>query len=137
MAVLVAREARPEGGYVARITIDNEAKLNTINRVLAVEIVETIKQFDQPIIVRVVVDRDRALVESRRGEQATTLWSGAHGLAPDKPRYAGVRFIRGSGGGEDVATVRSMRVLTRGAASAGPSGATGSTGGRGGRAGGR
>jgi len=99
--------------------------------------VETIKQFDQPIIVRVVVDRDRALVESRRGEQATTLWSGAHGLAPDKPRYAGVRFIRGSGGGEDVATVRSMRVLTRGAASAGPSGATGSTGGRGGRAGGR
>jgi len=35
MAVLVAREARPEGGYVARITIDNEAKLNTINRVLA------------------------------------------------------------------------------------------------------
>ena len=42
MAVLVARDARPEGGYVARITIDNAAKLNTINRALAVEIVETI-----------------------------------------------------------------------------------------------
>jgi hypothetical protein len=94
--------------------------------------VETIKQFDQPVTVRVVVDRDRALVESRRGEQVTTLWAGPHGLAPDKPRYAGVRFIRGSGGGEDVATVRSMRVLTRGA---GPGGAAG--GGSGGRAGGR
>jgi hypothetical protein len=99
--------------------------------------VETIKQFDQPITVRVVVDRERALVETRRGEQATTLWSGAHGLAADKPRYAGVRFIRGSGGGEDVATVRSMRVLTRGAGSAGPTGATGASGGTGGGAGGR
>ena len=76
--------------------------------------VETLKQFDQPVTVRVIVDRERALVESRRGDATATLWSGAHGLSPDKPRYAGVRFIRGSGGGEDVATVRSIRVLTRG-----------------------
>jgi hypothetical protein len=96
--------------------------------------VETLKQFDQPITVRVVVDGDRALVETRRDEQSTTLWSGAHGLAPDKPRYAGVRFIRGSGGGEDVATVRSMRVLTRGA---GPAGVAAGAGGSGGGAGGR
>ena len=40
MPVLVDREIRSEGGYVARITIDNAAKLNTINRALAVEIVE-------------------------------------------------------------------------------------------------
>ena len=55
MAVLVAREARPEGGYVARITIDNEAKLNTINRALAVEIVETIKQFEDDSALRLVI----------------------------------------------------------------------------------
>ena len=34
MAVLVAREARDEGGYLARMTIDNAAKLNTLNRAL-------------------------------------------------------------------------------------------------------
>src|SRR3954451_20645211 len=55
MAVLIAREARAEGGYVARITIDNEAKLNTINRVLAVEIVETIKQFEDDSALRLVI----------------------------------------------------------------------------------
>src|SRR3954471_23385426 len=55
MAVLVAREARPEGGYVARITIDNAAKLNTINRALAVEIVETIKQFEDDAALRLVI----------------------------------------------------------------------------------
>jgi hypothetical protein len=89
--------------------------------------VEPVRQFDQPVTVRLVVDRDRALVESRRGEQTTTLWAGAHGLAPDRPRYAGVRFIRGSGGGEDVATVPSIRVLTRAApgASGPPAGGAG------------
>ena len=55
MAVLVAREARAEGGYVARITIDNAAKLNTINRALAVEIVETIKQFEDDSNLRLVI----------------------------------------------------------------------------------
>ena len=75
--------------------------------------VETLKQFDKPLTVRIVVDRERALVESRRGDEATTLWSGSHGLSPGTPRYAGVRFIRGSGGGDEVAAVRSMRVLTR------------------------
>jgi len=82
--------------------------------------VETLRQFDRPVTVRIVIDGDRALVESRRGELATTLWSGQHGLAPDKPRYAGVRFIRGSGGGEEVATVKSMRVLNRGSGAAEP-----------------
>src|SRR3954464_1548 len=55
MAVLVAREARAEGGYVARITIDNEAKLNTINRALALEIVETVKQFEDDSALRLVI----------------------------------------------------------------------------------
>lgn len=55
MAVLVDRETRPEGGYAARITIDNEAKLNTINRALALEIVETIKQFEDDSALRLVI----------------------------------------------------------------------------------
>lgn len=55
MPVLVDREARPEGGYVARITIDNAAKLNTVNRALAVEIVETIKQFEDDSNLRLVI----------------------------------------------------------------------------------
>ena len=82
--------------------------------------VETVKQFSRPVTVRIVVDKDRALVESRTGEgadaaaPAAELWSGAHGLAPDKPRYAGVRFIRGAGESADVAAVKSIRVLGRG-----------------------
>lgn len=55
MAVLIDREARSEGGYVARITIDNAARLNTINRALAVEIVETIKQFEDDAALRLVI----------------------------------------------------------------------------------
>ena len=42
MGVVVVREERMEGGHVARLTIDNAAKLNTLNRVLMVEIVEAI-----------------------------------------------------------------------------------------------
>ena len=87
--------------------------------------VETLKQFDKPLTVRLVVGRERAIVESRRGDERTTLWSGAHGLATDRQRYAGVRFIRGSGGGEDVATVRSIRVLTRAPSAAAAPGAGG------------
>jgi enoyl-CoA hydratase/carnithine racemase len=55
MAVLVARDARADGGYVARITIDNAAKLNTINRALAVEIVETIQQLEDDSALRLVI----------------------------------------------------------------------------------
>jgi hypothetical protein len=80
--------------------------------------VEPVKGSAKPMTVRIVVDPLRALVETRPGEgasagAATTLWSGPHGLDPNKPRYAGVRFIRGAGGSTDVASVRSVRVVTR------------------------
>lgn len=79
--------------------------------------VRPVSASDKPITVRIVVDGLRALVETRSADgaagSATQLWTGAHGLAPDKPRYAGVRFIRGAGGSTDVASVRSVRVLTR------------------------
>jgi hypothetical protein len=79
--------------------------------------VEKVRQLNKPVTVRLVVDNDGALVESRQGEgvqgPATVLWSGAHGLAADKPKYAGVRFIRGAGESPDVASVKSIRVLGR------------------------
>jgi hypothetical protein len=79
--------------------------------------VQPIKASDRPMTVRIVMDGGRALVETRpvggAAAEATKLWSGYHGLAPDKPRYAGVRFIRGAGGSTDVASVRSVRVMTR------------------------
>jgi enoyl-CoA hydratase len=42
MGVLVQREERPEGGCLARITIDNAGKLNSLNRALMREILEAV-----------------------------------------------------------------------------------------------
>src|ERR1700756_1058705 len=42
MGVLLRREERAEGGYLAHLTIDNVAKLNSLNRILMAEIVETV-----------------------------------------------------------------------------------------------
>src|SRR5438132_101827 len=46
MGVSVAREDRPEGGYLARLVIDNASKLNALNRELMVEIVEAVKALE-------------------------------------------------------------------------------------------
>jgi enoyl-CoA hydratase/carnithine racemase len=40
MSVMVLREERPEGGCLARLTIDNASKLNSLNRALMAEIIE-------------------------------------------------------------------------------------------------
>jgi enoyl-CoA hydratase/carnithine racemase len=40
MSVMVQREERPEGGRLARLTIDNASKLNSLNRALMAEIIE-------------------------------------------------------------------------------------------------
>ena len=40
MSVMVQREEQPEGGRLARLTIDNASKLNSLNRALMVEIIE-------------------------------------------------------------------------------------------------
>ena len=42
MGVLVRHEDRSEGGYLAHLTIDNAGKLNSLNRTLMTEIVETV-----------------------------------------------------------------------------------------------
>ena len=65
MGVVVAREDRPEGGHVARLTIDNAAKLNTLNRALMVEIVEAIERLEADPALRLVILRgagERAFV---------------------------------------------------------------------------
>jgi len=45
MGVRVRREERPEGGYLAHLTIDNAGKLNSLNRALMTEIVESVAGF--------------------------------------------------------------------------------------------
>jgi enoyl-CoA hydratase len=57
MPVVLAREERPEGGHIAHVTIDNRAKLNTLNRALMVEIVETIARLEADPDLRLVVLR--------------------------------------------------------------------------------
>src|SRR5256714_3433571 len=42
MSVLVRREERPEGGHIAHVTIDNAARLNSLNRELMTEILGTV-----------------------------------------------------------------------------------------------
>jgi len=41
MSFLVRREERPEGGHILHLTIANEAKLNSLNRALMQEIIDT------------------------------------------------------------------------------------------------
>jgi len=55
MGVVVAREDRPEGGHLARLTIDNAAKLNSLNRALMVEIVDAVKALEGDPALRLVV----------------------------------------------------------------------------------
>ena len=55
MSVVVAREDRSEGGWLARLTIDNAAKLNSLNRGLMVEIVDAVKGLEADAALRLVV----------------------------------------------------------------------------------
>jgi enoyl-CoA hydratase len=63
MSVTVQCEERPEGGHVARLTIDNSSKLNSLNRALTAQIIEAAE--------RLAVDpRLRLLVLTGAGERA-------------------------------------------------------------------
>ncbi|HTT81249.1 MAG TPA: enoyl-CoA hydratase [Stellaceae bacterium] len=65
MPVVVSRDERPEGGRLAQVTIDNRAKLNTLDRALMIEIVETIARLEADRELRLVVLRgvgERAFV---------------------------------------------------------------------------
>src|SRR5712691_994782 len=63
MGVVVVREDRPEGGHVARLTIDNAAKLNTLNRALMVELVEAIERLEADAALRLVILRGADISE--------------------------------------------------------------------------
>jgi len=55
MGVTVVHEDRPEGGHLARLTIDNAAKLNSLNRSLMVEIVDAVKALEADPALRLVI----------------------------------------------------------------------------------
>jgi enoyl-CoA hydratase len=56
MAVSVVREARSEGGFVARVTIDRAAKLNALDRPLMAEIIGAMTELaDDPALRLAVV----------------------------------------------------------------------------------
>ena len=55
MGVIVAREDRVEGGHLLRFTIDNAAKLNSLNRALAEEIVAAAAPLAEDADLRLVI----------------------------------------------------------------------------------
>ncbi|HEV8679101.1 MAG TPA: enoyl-CoA hydratase [Stellaceae bacterium] len=55
MGVVAAREDRPEGGHLVRLVIDNAAKLNTLNRALMVEFIESIRRLEADPELRLVI----------------------------------------------------------------------------------
>ena len=55
MGVVVMREARPEGGILARVTIDNRARLNSLNRALMRELVTAMAELHGDPELRLVV----------------------------------------------------------------------------------
>jgi enoyl-CoA hydratase/carnithine racemase len=55
VSVVVQRAERPEGGWLAHLTIDNRAKLNSLNRALMGEIVATLRGLAADAQLRLVV----------------------------------------------------------------------------------
>jgi enoyl-CoA hydratase/carnithine racemase len=55
MPVVVNHEEQRSGGHVAHVTIDNRAKLNTLNRALMVEIVECVQRLEADAALRLVI----------------------------------------------------------------------------------
>jgi enoyl-CoA hydratase/carnithine racemase len=55
MSVVVRREERPDGGRLVRLTIDNAGKLNSLNRALMREIIETARGLAAEPQLRLVV----------------------------------------------------------------------------------
>src|SRR5262249_7694489 len=53
--IRVERQARPEGGALVRLTIDNAAKLNSFNRTLMTEFVAAVARLEDDSDLRLVV----------------------------------------------------------------------------------
>ena len=65
----------------------------------------------QSLTVRIILNKDLAIVESTDGE-SHRLWSGPHTLG-DQPRYFGVRFIRTGGKSDADVSIQSVRIQKR------------------------
>jgi hypothetical protein len=75
---------------------------------LAGEAVKVPSDRDEPIHVTIKMDGQFAVVEV----DGKPVFAGAHGLAPGKPRWPGLRFLtRGPGTAADDVVVQSIRVL--------------------------
>src|SRR5215212_3353918 len=55
MGVIIARDDRPEGGHLIRLTIDNAAKLNSLNRALMTELVDAVTALGADPRLRLVI----------------------------------------------------------------------------------
>ena len=55
MSVMVQREERPEGGRLARLTIDNASKLNSLDRALMADIIEAANELAADPQLRLLV----------------------------------------------------------------------------------
>ncbi len=76
MPVTVTREARPEGGWIARVTIDNRARLNSLNRALMVELIDAITELRSEPDLRLAIltgAGDRAFVGGADIEEIAAL----------------------------------------------------------------
>jgi hypothetical protein len=67
---------------------------------------QRIKPSAQPLTVRLVMNRDYAMIDSA----GTQLWAGENQLAPDKPRYVGIRFLTKAGDKLPPISVQSARI---------------------------
>lgn len=67
---------------------------------------EKIKDLREPVIVRILMNRDVAVVETN----GTRLWAGPHQLSASEPRYVGVRFLRRGGDKQEHVVVQSIRI---------------------------
>jgi enoyl-CoA hydratase/carnithine racemase len=98
MSVIVAREDRPEGGHIVRLTIDNASKLNSLNRALMVEVVDAVAALASDPELRLVVVTgagDRAFVGGADIGEIATLDRGLELAAACDLRVASERAVFG------------------------------------------
>lgn len=61
----------------------------------------------EAVTIRIRCNNDAAIIE----QNGKPIWSGAHQLSPDRPRYVGVRYLARDGEKLDAVSVRSLKVL--------------------------
>lgn len=127
-SVSVSLQVRATGpGLIPQVFVANSPDFSADRATAAQELVWELEGSDQSVVVggrverqarlpkqtqsltvRIVLNKDLAIVESADGE-SHRLWSGQHGLG-DQPRYVGVRFIRTGGKSDANIIIQSVRI---------------------------